>query len=233
MDEIRKIYKKVKDIYTWENFLKEIEKRKKEYNNLLDEEAIALIIADECGRWLQVTSISDLKPNGEYTIRCKVVSLLEPIELNGNKPRKGFKLEVEDETGRCNLILWEEHMELVDTVIKEGTPIKVINGYTRLREGKIEINVGKWGLVEIDLTNEQFMEGIVMDIGSLETYFTRDGSYKVSMNVEIEVDGRREKLKIHGKSSEKLKRIRKGEKIKLKWSKDAGEIYHVDDLFIG
>mgnify|MGYP001626498109 CR=1 FL=1 len=44
------LYEKIKDIMTKERFEYEISERKRKYNNLLDDDAIALLIVDELGR---------------------------------------------------------------------------------------------------------------------------------------------------------------------------------------
>ena len=44
------LYEDVKDLITKKKFETEIQERKKEYDNLLDENTIALLIVDERGR---------------------------------------------------------------------------------------------------------------------------------------------------------------------------------------
>ncbi|RLF37557.1 MAG: hypothetical protein DRN03_02150, partial [Thermoplasmata archaeon] len=79
--DLKKIYESVRDIYSWEEFIREIERRKREFNNLLDDEAVALIILDEHGKSInKPVRISDLKPGGEYTIQCKVTRLDGVVE---------------------------------------------------------------------------------------------------------------------------------------------------------
>ncbi|MCD6411973.1 MAG: hypothetical protein J7L20_06090 [Thermoplasmata archaeon] len=227
--DLKKIYESVSDIYSWEEFAREIERRKREFNNLLDDEAIALIILDELGKSTnKPVRISDLKPGGEYTIQCKVTRLDGVVETRGENPRRGIRLEVEDESGKCYLILWEEHMELVGTFIREGTPIKVINGYTRLRDGKLEINVGRWGLVELD-TEPKDIEGVILNAIPLESRFNCDGDYVIVMDVEMDLNGEKKKFRLCCKDAEKVKQLKRGKKIVLKGIKEIEGIKFIDD----
>jgi len=50
MDHLEDLYGKLSDLYSKEEFYQEIEKRKEEFNDLLDEEALAyLIVAKRIG----------------------------------------------------------------------------------------------------------------------------------------------------------------------------------------
>jgi len=143
-------YELVKDLISHENFEKEIKKRADDYNQLLDEDAIAFLIADEMGRNVEhVSTIRELKDAEEATVYVAVTKIFEPrvFEKNGRKG-KVVNLEIKDETGECRLVLWDKDVEVVENgTIKENTVLKVVNGWVKKNENRFEINVGKWGIV--------------------------------------------------------------------------------------
>jgi len=143
-------YELVKDLISHENFEKEIKKRDDDYNQLLDEDAIAFLIADEMGRNVEhVSTIRELKDAEEATVYVAVTKIFEPrvFEKNGRKG-KVVNLEIRDETGDCRLVLWNKDVELVEKgIIKDNTVLKVVNGYIKKTGNIFEINVGRWGAV--------------------------------------------------------------------------------------
>ena len=52
---------------------------------------------------------------------------------------------VEDESGDITLVLWGDECDAV----KEGDRIKIENGYIREWNGVIQLNVGKYGKMEV------------------------------------------------------------------------------------
>ena len=52
---------------------------------------------------------------------------------------------IEDESGKITLVLWGEEVDKV----KEGDKIKIENGYIREWQGVPQLNVGKYGKMEV------------------------------------------------------------------------------------
>jgi len=148
-----KLYELIKDLKTKDEFEKEIKKRSKEIDKLLDEDTIAFLIVDELGRNNQVIKkISDLKPDSEFTIIGKVKNIFElrKFKRKNGKSGKVLNLDICDETGTCRLVLWDNDVEIVkNNEIVPGMSLKIINGYTRKGYSGIEINLGRWGILEI------------------------------------------------------------------------------------
>ncbi len=146
-------YELVKDLISYENFEKEIRKRFGEYNQLLDEDAIAFLIVDELGRNVEhVLTINELKDAEDATVYAVVTKIFEPrvFEKNGRKG-KVVNIGIKDETGECRLVLWNKDVELVEKGgIQENAVLKIVNGYVKKREGRFEINVGRWGAVILE-----------------------------------------------------------------------------------
>ena len=77
------LYNSIKDLKTKEEFEKEIKTKAKEYDNLIDENIIALLIVDELGRNIQtISKISDLQSGTESTIIGKIIYLFAGITIN-------------------------------------------------------------------------------------------------------------------------------------------------------
>ncbi len=173
-------YELVKDLISYENFEKEIKKRFGEYNQLLDEDAIAFLIVDELGRNVEhVLTINELKDAEDATVYAVVTKIFEPrvFEKNGRKG-KVVNLELRDETGDCRLVLWNKDVELVEKgIIKDNTVLKVVNGYVKEREGRFEINVGRWGAV---ISNPEGTSRKVVKVN-----FTNLSDIKLGMNVNV------------------------------------------------
>jgi hypothetical protein len=148
------LYALVKDLLSEEEFDDEIEKRYKEYDDLLDKETIALLIVDERGRnELDWKNISQLKENEEVMIQLKVANIGNLKSFNKKNGRQGhvINIDVVDDTGKCRLTLWDKDVELVkNKTIKKGSTVKLIDGFVRKTKFGIEIGKGRCGMLIID-----------------------------------------------------------------------------------
>ncbi len=151
-------YEKIKDFKTKEEFEQEIKKLRKEYDDLFDEETIAWLIVDKLGRnTCNTCKITDLTVGMECTVTGVVNSIAETKSFNRKNGSTGkvVNLEISDETGVCRLVLWDKNVELVENnILKTGDRVKIVNGYVKNGLNGVEINVGRWGTVEI-LTDEK------------------------------------------------------------------------------
>lgn len=148
------LYALVKDLLSEEEFEGEIEKRYKEYDDLLDKETIALLIVDERGRnELDWKKISQLEENEEIMIQLKVANIGNLKCFNKKNGRQGhvINIDVVDDTGKCRLTLWDKDVELVkNKTIKKGSTVKLIDGFVRKTKFGIEIGKGRCGMLIID-----------------------------------------------------------------------------------
>jgi hypothetical protein len=148
------LYALVKDLLSKEEFDDEIEKRYKEYDDLLDKETIALLIVDERGRnELDWKKISQLEENEEIMIQLKVANIGNLKCFNKKNGRQGhvINIDVVDDTGKCRLTLWDKDVELVkNKTIKKGSTVKLIDGFVRKTKFGIEIGKGRCGMLIID-----------------------------------------------------------------------------------
>ncbi|HID25681.1 MAG TPA: hypothetical protein EYP23_04380 [Thermoplasmata archaeon] len=224
--DVDRVYGCVKDLMTKEEFNREIRRRKKEVDDLLDDEAVAMLFVDEMGRNRRhITAIKDLKPNVECTVFGKVVGINEPRcfrKQNGSKGRV-VNLKIADNTGCCTLALWDDNVDLVGNVIKNGTVIKVVNGYTRERNSEIELNVGRWGSIEVEPTDapgisnhlENRIEGTVVKKDGTRPYFKEDGEFGFVRTILLKNSDGIKKIILWGEHAKTIESIDVGERIAI------------------
>lgn len=187
------LYQAVQDILDPEEYDRCIQEEIDAYGGLIDEDAAALIVVDKhCRNLLPLTPISALAPGVDATLYAVVEHVGDIREFSGGRVVNSV---ISDETGRCVLVLWDTDVDLVAAgKITEGDVIKVINGYVKEGFHGIEVNVGRWALVEINPADAPDIEpsdeptplqdidqGVVnvratiRDIGSTQVYFTSGG----------------------------------------------------------
>jgi len=91
--------------------------------------------------------LSDIKHDTRRVmLTAKVVEKREPREVN---TRYGATMVceavIEDETGTMILVLWGDEVEKVS----EGDTVKIENGYVREWNGSLQLNVGKFGKLNV------------------------------------------------------------------------------------
>ena len=139
----------ISDLMTYEKFLKEIEERREKYGNLLDDEAIAYLIVDELGRNPgNKMKIRDIYDGINATLEVKI-ERVGNVETVKDKHRI-LRVYVSDETGECQLILWNDEIDKVIEELKPGKRIKIVNGYVRENIYGLQITLGKWGMLIIE-----------------------------------------------------------------------------------
>lgn len=148
------LYEMVSDLMPKDKFEEEIKKRDDEYEGLLSEEAIAYLIVDELGRnVMDKVKISELKDGESVSLEVKVEDIKEPREFKKKDGSTGqvVNLVIKDETAKCRLTLWDKDVEVVKNGrIKKGSRIKIVNGYVKVSNFGVEINLGRWGLYFIN-----------------------------------------------------------------------------------
>lgn len=148
------LYELVNDVMNKEKFEEEIKKRFQDYEGLLNEEAIAYLIVDELGKSvMESLSISELKDGDSVSLVVKVEDVGEPREFKRKDGSKGqvVNLAITDGTGRCRLTLWDKDVDTIkNRKIKKDSRIRIVNGYVKVTDFGMEINIGRWGLFFIN-----------------------------------------------------------------------------------
>ena len=221
------LYQKIKDLKTKDEFEKEIKRVLKETDELFDEDTAALFVVDELGRNQEnVLNISELEPNIECTVFGKVTNIQKSRSFNRKNGSSGkvVNLELSDETGSCGLALWDKDVELVKSKkIKVGTNVKVVNGYVKDGFKGIEINVGRFGLLEIEPEHmpeikeepEKTIKGKIVEIEPTRAFFKDDGEFGFVTNMEIQTDKQTKQITIWGEKVKEIQKLKQGDTIEI------------------
>jgi len=225
------LYELIKDLKTKDEFEKEIEKRVKDYDNLMDEDTIALFIVDELGRNKQVVSkIADLKPNLDYTIVGKITNIYDSKTFKRKNGTSGkvLNLDISDNTGTCRLVIWNKDVEEVKNKdIKAGTTVKIINGYTKDGYAGLEINLGRWGLLEVEpddvspivqLQSEDLNEikGTLIHKEPTKAFFKDSGDFGFVTTIKIKEKDEEKQLTLWDTKVKEIQKFKIGDQIVIK-----------------
>ena len=224
------LYETIKDLKTKNEFKEEIKKRQKEYDNLLDEDSIALMIVDELGRNKQnVSKINELEPGLECTVFGKITNINQLRNFNRKNGSIGrvINLELTDETGTCGLALWDKDVELVkNKTMQKGTNVKIVNGYIKDGFNGIEINVGRWGRIEIkpeDIpdsnkgkpSENKVMQGKLIEIEPTRAFFKDDGEFGFVTNIKLQTKDDVKQITIWAEKVKEIQKLKQGDSIEI------------------
>jgi len=222
----------IADLKTRKDFEKEIKKRYKSYDELIDQDTIALLIVDELGRNKQsITKIFDLAPDGDYTVVGRVLNIsdLKTFKRKNGTLGKVINLEITDDTGTCLLVLWNGDIDYIkNKEIQPGTIVKIINGYTKLGyTGGIEINLGRWGLLEVEPVdilsqmeqqthNDDKINGVLVDKEATKAFFKDDGEFGFVTTITLKEHNIKKEVKLWNQCVKEIQVYKIGDKLTLK-----------------
>jgi len=225
------LYELIKDLKTKKEFEEEIKKRFQECEELFDEDTIALFIIDELGRNKQVIKkIADIQPDSDCTVVGKVTNIYESKNFKRKNGTTGkvINLDISDDTGTCRLVLWNKDVEQVKNKdIKKGTTVKIINGYTKNGYSGLEINLGRWGLLEIEPEDTPSMKEVESerpaDIKGILTYkeptraFFRDnGEFGFVTTIKIKEKESEKQITIWDTKVKEIQKFKIGDQVQIK-----------------
>ena len=239
------LYNQIKDLRTEQEFKKEIKELQNEYDDLFDEDTAALLIIDELGRNKEnILKIADLESGIECTVFGKISRIDSSRTFNRKNGTKGkvINLELTDESGKCGLALWDKDVELVKNKnIQVGTNVKIINGYTKDGFRGIEINAGRWSIIEIEpdhmpeIKKEEMqtrIEGKLTKIEPTKAFFRDNGEFGFVTNIEIETNDGGKKITIWGDKVKEIQKLKEGNNIEINnfdiKQKNGGEEVHLN-----
>jgi len=157
MCTLDEFYQLVSDLYSEDEFKKEIERKKKEFDHFFDEETLAhLIVAEEGRNESAIYDIVEVKPGDEATIQGKIIDLGSLRTFQNDKGEGRVRnVRIDDGTGTIKVVFWNEDTERVEEEFDVGEEIKVINGYVQDRGYGKQISGGKWGEIRIVEKNKK------------------------------------------------------------------------------
>ena len=224
------LYEEIKDLKTKKEFLAEINKIKKDYDDLLDEDTAALLIVDELGRNKQnICKINEIKPEMECSVFGKITNINPSKNFNRKNGSTGkvINLELSDETGSCGLALWDKDVELITKkTIQIGTKVKIINGYIKNGFNGLEINVGRWGLIEIEpeekiipkiekSENNSIIIGKLVEVEPTKAFFRDNGEFGFITKIKVQTKEELKEIIIWDQKVKEIQKIKKGEYLKI------------------
>ena len=222
------LYSLIKDIKTKDEFKKDIAELQKEYDGLFDDDTAALLIVDELGRNKEnILKISNLEHGIDCTVFGKITSINNSRNFNRKNGTTGkvINLELSDETGKCGLALWDKDVQLVTSKkIQIGTNIKIINGYIKDGFRGIEINAGRWGLIEIEPDHmpelekedlETILKGKLLKIEPTKAFFKDNGEFGFVSNIKIETSSGGKQITIWGEKVKEIQKLKVGNEIEI------------------
>jgi len=124
-----------------------------------------------------------------------------------------------DETGRVRVTLWDERADRA-TELDTGTPVEVVDGYVRERDGDLELHVGEGGAVdeidedvdfvpetdpiaEVEMDDVVDLAGVVRSADPKRTFDRDDGSEGQVRNVRIQDDTGDIRVALWGEKADK------------------------------
>jgi replication factor A1 len=136
-----------------ESLSQRVAELRNEFGELLDAATIERIALDERGLLMtNKKSVSELKDREEASLEVKVRKMLSIREFGKRDGSTGRvrNLDVEDETGSCRLVLWDDDVDMPEKLgIREGAGLKLVNCYVKHTDFGLDVSKGKKGKIEL------------------------------------------------------------------------------------
>jgi len=144
------LYASIQDLLTRNEFEQKIQEEIKNLGGLIDEDTAALLVVAKLGGYNKpLKKIRELIPQKDASLFAYIIQRIEDEEFTNSK---NIRYKISDDTGSCILTLWGSEAEKIqkNDTIRRKTLIKIINGYVKEGFYGIEINIGRYGLLEIN-----------------------------------------------------------------------------------
>lgn len=116
----------------------EVKKEMEKFNWLIDEETAKLLVMEKNGK-INLMKIKDLVEGS--------ASLYARVESIGSRKKNFVNAVIGDETGFCLMRLWDKNVNFAN-YLEEGDVIRIANAWIREGFYGMEVNVGKYGMIE-------------------------------------------------------------------------------------
>lgn len=122
-----------------------------EFGDLIDDERLRRIALKECGQKMaEIKKISDLKDREEITVDVTVTKIFDTRQFNkkDGSPGKVRNLKVKDDTGECRIALWDEDVDLVESLgIEDGSLLRCQDCFVKQTQFGVDITKGRKGQI--------------------------------------------------------------------------------------
>jgi len=166
-----------------------IEEEKRRAGGLLTEEAAAHIVASILGlgpgqRVEAKMKISRLTSGlSDVSLTGRVIHIFPPRKFTRKDGRMGkvVGMLLGDATGFVRVVLWDEKADLISAgKMQPGKIVRILHGYTRERQGEVEVNVGRRGEIYLEP-----MDTGKEDLPPLEAFFLKPGEIRAVGRVNL------------------------------------------------
>ncbi len=210
MRKLSRWYKLVEDLLTIEDFQLKIKEYKNSFDDLLDEEVLALLVVDELGRNTHsILRIEDLHPSITGTLIGRILSIIDD-------DRKTV-LETLDDTGVIPVIVWKrDREEELEYQFKEV--YRFINGYVKQDGNQLEFHLGKWSSVEkIDVKTLQpiNIKGFLREVKPTHVYLNESGEYDFVTTIKIQTSNGINRVIVWGEQVKNMQKHKPGDYISM------------------
>ncbi len=122
-----------------------------ELGGLVDDARLRRIALMECGQKMAaIKKISDLKDREEITVDVTVTKIFDTRQFNkkDGSPGKVRNLKVKDDTGECRIALWDEDVDLVESLgIEDGSVLQCQDCFVKQTQFGVDITKGRKGQI--------------------------------------------------------------------------------------
>jgi replication factor A1 len=166
-DELKQIYSLISDKISPEEFEQQLGNLEQEMGGLIEKTAVSYMILSRYDRLpVELAKLKERNPGETISANVKVTTIEPKREFlrKDGKPGSVITLNVEDQTGKCRLILWDSKLQdlVEENKIIEGTELLVINA--KFKEGMYgsELSPGKKSeIVILDEEDRKFWDWLM------------------------------------------------------------------------
>lgn len=248
VDEVIKRILALKPQLNREAVAKLIDEERAKASGLLTEEAAAHLVAanlglDGAGEQIEAKlRIGDLTSGlGDVSLTGRVIHVFPSRSFARRDGREGkvLRMLIGDRTGTVAVVFWDEKADRVSaSKVKPGKIVRVLHGYTRKRQGEVEVNVGGRGEIyqePLDAVDDNYpslesffvtprevrsagsvnLVGVVVDKYPASTFTRRDGSAGKVARLVLEEGGGRVNVVLWDAEVDRLGNVDVGTRIRL------------------
>ncbi|MDH7555735.1 MAG: OB-fold nucleic acid binding domain-containing protein [Candidatus Methanosuratincola sp.] len=182
-DGLLKKYKEITGLPD-EEILRLIELKKKDLGYLVNDDVALRLVAKEnqislydSGSERPSLKIDDLVPGlTNVSLKAKILRVGERREFERKDGGIGkvLRVRIADETGICNLVVWDEKTELLSGV-SEGCKITITAAYTKTGLNGLEVHLGQKGKIEVAPEFSNSIKGRIQRTFDPIDFATSDG----------------------------------------------------------
>ncbi len=233
----KQIFELIKKFMSAEEFNNEIQQLNEEFDGLVEEDVLALYVADKKGGNLQgIHKIGDITDGSSITVLGKITNIGSSRQFNRKNGSAGrvINLEICDESGCCPLVLWGNDVNLVENgTIKKDSVVKIINGYVKHGFNGLEVNLGRWGMIEVDpeevsvdtkkMTDNKPVAsavneftGVITGVDPTRSFFKDTGEFGFVTRVHVKDDKKTQTFVVWDEQVKTIQRFKVGDQVMIR-----------------